>query len=171
MRPGTILETSRQAAALIRVGVISDTHGLLRPEAVEFLRGSQMIIHCGDICGPQVLEDLARIAPVAAVRGNNDTGAWSDGLPVYAWMQISQISVFVIHDLSQMDIDPAGTAAVVLSGHSHKPCIERRAGVLYVNPGSAGPRRFKLPICAAELIVEGDSVVPRIVDLEGRGTL
>jgi putative phosphoesterase len=151
---------------MIRVGVISDTHGLLRPQALEFLRGSQMIIHCGDICGPEVLEQLGRIAPVTAVRGNNDHGAWAEELPVQIRIPIAGNSVFVIHDLSEMDIDAAGSGIdVVLSGHSHKPVSEPRDGVLYLNPGSAGPRRFKLPISIAELRVEGSRIVPRIVDL------
>jgi uncharacterized protein len=151
---------------MIRVGVISDTHGLLRPQALEFLQGSQMIIHCGDICGPEVLQQLGHIAPVTAVRGNNDKGAWAQDLPVQAWVPIADICVLVIHDLSEMDLDAAAAGVdVVLSGHSHKPVSEARNGVLYLNPGSAGPRRFKLPISIAELQVEGSSVIPRIVDL------
>jgi putative phosphoesterase len=151
----------------IRIGLISDTHDLVRPEAIRFLAGSQWIIHCGDICGPEILTELGRIAPVTAVRGNNDKGAWAEKLPDYELLPIGRICAYVIHDLAQMDIDPASAGvAVVLSGHSHKPCIERRPGVLYVNPGSAGPRRFKLPISAGELIVEGNSVTPRLVDLE-----
>jgi putative phosphoesterase len=151
----------------IRIGLISDTHGLVRPEAIHFLSGSQMIIHCGDICGPEILAELAQIAPVTAVRGNNDRGGWARKLPEYALLPIGRICAYVIHDLAQMDIDPVSAGVtVVLSGHSHKPYIERRAGVLYVNPGSAGPRRFKLPISVAELVVEGDSVTPRLVDLE-----
>lgn len=151
----------------IRVGVIADTHNLLRPEAVEFLTGSQLIIHCGDICDPTVLTELNRIAPVTAVRGNNDHGDWADKLPEYELLPIGTTSVYVIHDLAQMDIDPAAAGvAVVLSGHSHRPLIERRAGILYVNPGSAGPRRFKLPISAGELIVQGGAITPRLVDLE-----
>jgi putative phosphoesterase len=151
----------------IRVGLISDTHGLVRPQAIEFLSGCQLIIHCGDICGPEVLEELNRIAPVTAVRGNNDHGAWAGKLSEFELLTIGTTCLYVIHDLAQMDIDPGGAGvAVVLSGHSHKPGIERRAGVLYVNPGSAGPRRFKLPISAGELIVDGESVTPRLVDLE-----
>jgi putative phosphoesterase len=153
--------------AATRIGLISDTHGLVRPEAIQFLSGCQLIIHCGDICGPEVLTELNRIAPVRAVRGNNDKGAWAEKLPEYELLPIGRICAYVIHDLAQMDIDPGSAGvAVVLSGHSHKPCIERRDGVLYVNPGSAGPRRFKLPISAGELIVDGDSVTPRLVDLE-----
>ncbi len=151
---------------MIRVGVISDTHGLLRPAALEFLQGSQIIIHCGDICGPEVLQELAKIAPVTAVRGNNDQGGWAEELPQETQVRIADTSVFVIHDLSQMRLDPlAAGVAVVLSGHSHKPLIERRSNVLYVNPGSAGPRLFKLPIAVAELFIDGDAVVPKILEL------
>jgi putative phosphoesterase len=150
-----------------RVGLISDTHGLLRPEAIQFLSGSQLIIHCGDICGPDVLTELGRIAPVTAVRGNNDQGPWAAKLAEYELVAMGRSHAYVIHDLSQMDIEPISAGVgVVLSGHSHKPYIERRGGVLYVNPGSAGPRRFKLPISVAELIVEDDSVTARLFDLE-----
>jgi hypothetical protein len=150
-----------------RIGVISDTHGLLRPEAMKFLEGSQQIIHCGDICEPGVIDSLSRIAPVTAVRGNNDQGAWAQGLAETELIRIGEICLYVIHDLAQLDIDPvAAGVAVVLSGHSHKPCIEPREGVIFLNPGSAGPRRFKLPISAAELLVEGKSVRPRIVEFE-----
>ena len=151
----------------IRIGLISDTHGLVRPEAVEFLSGSQLIIHCGDICEPGVLAELNRIAPVTAVRGNNDHGVWADDLPEHELLPVGGTCLYVIHDLAQLAIDPVGAGvAVVLSGHSHKPQIERRHGILYVNPGSAGPRRFKLPISAGELIVKGGTVTPRLVDLE-----
>jgi putative phosphoesterase len=150
-----------------RVGVISDTHGLVRPEAVEFLKGSDSIIHCGDICDPQVIAVLSHIAPVTAVRGNNDTGAWAEGLPQSNLICFGEIHVYVLHDLSQLDIDPvAAGVSVVLSGHSHKPHLESRDGVVYLNPGSAGPRRFKLPVSVAELIIDGRSVIPRITRLE-----
>jgi putative phosphoesterase len=148
-----------------RVGLISDTHGLLRPEAVEFLQGSDMIIHCGDVCDAGVIRELSRIAPVSAVRGNNDQGAWADALPESAIIRIGEVVVYVIHDLATIDTDPAAAGvAVVLSGHSHKPSVVCRNGITYVNPGSAGPRRFSLPICAAELMIEGGSVIPRIVE-------
>jgi putative phosphoesterase len=156
--------------AVIRVGLISDTHGLLRPEAVDFLQGSDMIIHCGDICDPGVIRQLSAIAPVNAVRGNNDTGAWANELPETQMLRIGEIFAYVIHDIAGIDIDPlAAGVAVVLSGHSHKPSIICRDGITYVNPGSAGPRRFKLPISAGELIVEGGSVVPRIVEFGDAG--
>jgi putative phosphoesterase len=150
----------------IRVGVISDTHGLLRPPAIDFLRGSDFIIHAGDICGPTIMEDLARIAPVTAVRGNNDAGAWARALKETELVKIGGIYIYVIHDLAELDIDPiAAGVQVVVSGHSHKPVIEHRDGVVFVNPGSAGPRRFKLPIAVAELIIAGLAVSARIVEL------
>ncbi|HTC50659.1 MAG TPA: metallophosphoesterase family protein [Steroidobacteraceae bacterium] len=154
-----------------RIGVISDTHGLLRPEALEFLKGSDSIIHCGDICDPKVIAALSRIAPVMAVRGNNDTGAWTQNLPEADLLVFGEIHVYVLHDLSQLDIDPvAAGVSVVLSGHSHKPHLESRDGVIFLNPGSAGPRRFTLPVSVAELIIEGRSVMPRLVELEARGS-
>ncbi|HEV2703365.1 MAG TPA: metallophosphoesterase family protein [Steroidobacteraceae bacterium] len=150
-----------------RVGVISDTHGLVRPEAVEFLQGCTSIIHCGDICEPQVLDELSRIAPIRAVRGNNDTGSWARRLPEADLIRCGEIVVYAIHDLSQLALDPvAAGVAVVLSGHSHRPHLEKRAGVVYLNPGSAGPRRFKLPVSIAELNIEGTAVTPRIVRLD-----
>jgi uncharacterized protein len=154
-----------------RIGVISDTHGLLRPEAVEFLQCSDSIIHCGDICDSQVIEALSHIAPVRAVRGNNDRGPWAQGLPETDLIRFGQIHLYVIHDLSQIDIDPvAAGVSVVLSGHSHQPTMQSRDGVLYLNPGSAGPRRFRLPVSVAELIIEGESVIPRIARLDPGGS-
>jgi putative phosphoesterase len=153
-------------SAATRVGVISDTHGLLRPEALQFLQGCDSIIHCGDICEQRVIDELVRIAPVAAVRGNNDRGDWSRGLPESELLRIGEIFIYVIHDLSLIDIDPKTSGvAVVLSGHSHKPQIDQRDGVTYLNPGSAGPRRFKLPISVAELLIKGDSFSARIAEL------
>lgn len=150
----------------IRVGVISDTHGLLRPTALDFLRGSDFIIHAGDICGPTIIEDLARVAAVTAVRGNNDAGAWTRALKETELVRIGGIDIYVIHDLAELDIDPiAAGVQVVISGHSHQPVIEHRDGVVFVNPGSAGPRRFKLPISVAELIIAGRAVSARIVEL------
>jgi putative phosphoesterase len=130
------------------------------------LRGSDFIIHAGDICGPTVIDELARVAPVTAVRGNNDRGAWAGALAETELVRMGGIYIYVIHDLAQLDIDPnAAGVQVVVSGHSHKPLIEEREGVIFVNPGSAGPRRFKLPISVAELLVEGGSVSARIVEL------
>jgi uncharacterized protein len=151
---------------MLRVGVISDTHGLLRPEARAFLRGCDYIVHGGDIGDRNVLQELAVIAPTTAVRGNNDKGAWARGLPESELVQFGAVLVYVIHDLAQLDIEPrAAGVSVVVSGHSHKPVIQQRDGVLYVNPGSAGPRRFKLPVAIAEMNIAGTSVTPRIVEL------
>src|SRR6185503_10286787 len=142
-----------------RVGLISDTHGLLRPEAVAFLRGSDFIVHAGDIGDAKVLGELRALAPVTAVRGNNDRGAWAEGIAESEVLQVGEVFIHVLDDLAQLDLDPAAAGLqVVVSGHSHHPLIEERDGVLYVNPGSAGPRRFKLPIAVAELQVEGRSV-------------
>ena len=150
----------------MRVGLISDTHGLLRPEALAFLEGSDHIVHGGDICGPAILDRLAAIAPVTAVRGNNDRGDWARALHETELLQLGAVSLYAIHDLAQLDIDPlAAGVRVVVSGHSHKPRVDERNGVLYVNPGSAGPRRFKLPISVGELIVDGDSVSARTVEI------
>jgi putative phosphoesterase len=151
---------------VFRVGLISDTHNLLRPEAVEFLRGSDYIVHAGDVCDPHILEALAALAPVTVVRGNNDRGAWAERLNETELVQVGEIFVYAIHDLSQLDLDPhAAGARAIVSGHSHKPHVEQRDGVLYVNPGSAGPRRFKLPIAVGELVVRGRDVSARIVEL------
>jgi putative phosphoesterase len=151
----------------VRVGLISDTHGLLRPEAVSRLRGCKLIIHGGDIGGVQILDELASLAPVTAVRGNNDVGAWAQRLKETELIRVGGVFLYVIHDLKEMELDPrAQGIRVVVSGHSHKPLIEERQGVLFVNPGSAGRRRFKLPIAIAELLIEGDAVTARIVNLE-----
>lgn len=154
---------------MLRVGVISDTHGLLRPEAGAFLRGCSHIVHGGDIGSPDVLQALSAIAPVTAVRGNNDKGSWAEALPETELIRFGEVFVYVIHDLAQLDIEPqAAGVSVVVSGHSHKPFMQERRGVLYVNPGSAGPRRFKLPIAVAELDIAGKSVTARIVELSGQ---
>lgn len=151
---------------MIRVGLISDTHGLLRPQAVAALQGSDFIVHGGDIGDAGILDALAAIAPLTVVRGNNDREAWAGAIPETAFLKAGGVYIYAIHDLSQIDIDPAGAGVrVVISGHSHQPKVEERDGVLYVNPGSAGPRRFKLPIAVAELIVDGDAVSARIVEL------
>jgi uncharacterized protein len=148
-----------------RVGVISDTHNLLRAGAKEFLRGSDVIIHGGDICKPAVLAELADIAPVTAVRGNNDKGDWADELRQTELVRVGEVFIYIIHDLAELDIDlEAAGVRVVVPGHSHRPSIQEKAGVLYVNPGSAGPRRFRLPISAAELTIDGESVSARVVE-------
>jgi putative phosphoesterase len=150
----------------LRVGLISDTHGLLRPEALAFLAGSDLIVHGGDICEPNILEALAGIAPGTAVRGNNDRGEWAERLRESELVRAGEIFIYAIHDRAQIDIDPlAAGIRVVVSGHSHKPSVERRDGVLYVNPGSAGPRRFRLPISVGELTIAGASVSARTVEI------
>ncbi|MET0625365.1 MAG: metallophosphoesterase family protein [Pyrinomonadaceae bacterium] len=148
------------------VGVISDTHGLLRPEASEALAGSKLIIHAGDIGGAEVIEALRRIAPVVAVRGNNDRGAWADEFAEYEVVEVGGAFVYVLHDLNELDISPSAAGfRVVVSGHSHKPLAEERRGVLYLNPGSAGPRRFKLPVTLARLNVSADDASAEIINL------
>jgi len=149
-----------------RVGVISDTHGLLRPEALAFLAGADHIVHGGDIGGADVLATLARIAPVTAVRGNNDHGAWAAAIPESAEVAIGGVALYVVHDVAELrHAPPPARCRVVVSGHSHKPGIVERDGLLYVNPGSAGPRRFRLPIAVAELAIDGADVRARIVEL------
>jgi putative phosphoesterase len=149
-----------------RIGLLSDTHGLLRPEALEFLRGSDAIVHAGDICDAAILDALAALAPLTAVRGNNDHGPWAERLPEVAMLQVVGVRLCVIHDLAQLALDPVAEGVqVVISGHSHKPVAQTRDGVLYVNPGSCGPRRFKLPIAVAELQVDGAAVSARLVNL------
>lgn len=150
---------------MTRIGLISDTHGLLRPEAREFLAGCAHIVHGGDIGDAAVLGQLAAIAPVTAVRGNNDLG-WARDVRDTECIEIAGITLFVVHDIADLDIDPAAAGVrVVVSGHSHRPRVEARDGVLYVNPGSAGPRRFTLPVAAAELRVDAKGVSARAVDL------
>ena len=148
----------------MRIGLISDTHGLLRPEAVAALQGCAQIIHAGDIGKPQVLDGLRAIAPLEAIRGNIDTADWAQVLPERLDLRIGGLTLHVLHDLKQLDIDPlAAGVDVVIAGHSHKPKVERRDGVLYVNPGSAGPRRFSLPISLALLeLNDGDAQVELI---------
>jgi uncharacterized protein len=148
------------------LGVISDTHGLLRLEAIEALRGSAMIIHAGDVGKATVLEQLRGISCVIAVRGNIDTQPWAAALPETAIVAAGAHKILVLHDLSQLALDPAeaGLAAVVF-GHSHKPSVEKRAGVLYLNPGSAGPRRFRLPTTLARLAVSPAGLEPELITL------
>lgn len=137
-------------ARLTRIGLISDTHGLLRPEAVEALRGSQLIVHAGDVGNPEILEALGRIAPVVAVRGNVDTAEWAQSLPLTAVAEAGAALIYVLHDVNALDLSPqAAGFCVVVSGHSHKPGKMERAGVVYINPGSAGPRRSQLPVTVA----------------------
>ena len=155
------------ASRVHTIGVISDTHGLLRPEAVAALAGVERIVHAGDIGSPEVIAALQRIAPVSAVRGNNDREAWAADIPETEVVEVGAVSLYVLHDLHELDLDPraAGFAAVI-AGHSHQPRREERGGVLYQNPGSAGPRRFKLPISLARLTVAGRRVQAKLVTLE-----
>ncbi len=145
--------TSRATAnAVKRIGLISDTHGLLRKGAVEALRGSEMIIHAGDVGKPEILEELRKIAPVVAVRGNVDTGPWAQALPETAISQAGSVLIHILHDVNALDLNPATAGFhIVVSGHSHKLGKSERDGVLYINPGSAGPRRFQLPVTVARL--------------------
>jgi putative phosphoesterase len=146
------------------VGVVSDTHGLIRPEALQVLRDSNLIIHCGDIGDPSVLKALRTIAPVRAIRGNNDHGAWADRLPEHDFVKIGSQLIYILHNLAELELDlEASGVTAVVSGHSHKPVVERRGGVLFLNPGSAGPRRFKLPVTVATLALRSGRWVPRIV--------
>ncbi|MBK3759867.1 metallophosphoesterase family protein [Stutzerimonas frequens] len=150
----------------MRIGLISDTHGLLRPEAVAALQGCAQIIHAGDIGKPQVLDGLRAIAPLEAIRGNIDTADWAQVLPERLDLRIGGLTLHVLHDLKQLDIDPlAAGVDVVIAGHSHKPKVERRDGVLYVNPGSAGPRRFSLPISLALLELNDDQAQVELISL------
>ena len=153
----------------IQVGLISDTHGLLRPEAFDSLRGSDFIVHAGDIGHAGIIEQLSELAPVTAVRGNNDHGSWAAALHDTEWLAIGEASIYVIHDLAQLDLDPAAAGIhAVVSGHSHQPGIAERNGVVYVNPGSAGPRRFRLPVSIGKLTVEGITIQPRLITLSVR---
>jgi hypothetical protein len=152
----------------LRVGLISDTHGLLRPEARAFLVGCDYIVHGGDIGRVAILDELALMAPLIAVRGNNDTEPWAARLPLTELIRVGNVFVYVIHNLAELNVDPAAAGIrVIVSGHSHRPKIEERREILYVNPGSSGPRRFKLPISVGEITVSGSAVKARIVDLFG----
>ena len=150
-----------------RIGLISDTHGLLRPEAVTFLHGSDYIVHAGDIGDAKILRELNACARVTAVRGNNDRGSWAKAIPESQVLHVDDVLIYVLHDVAELDLDPVAAGfRVIVSGHSHRPSVQERDGVLYVNPGSSGPRRFKLPITVAELDIAGRSVKARVADLE-----
>ena len=150
----------------IVVGVISDTHGLMRPAALAALRGSDLIIHAGDVGRPEVIETLRKLAPIFVVRGNVDTAGWAASLPMTETVTVGELSFFVIHEISALDRDPAAAGfAAVVYGHSHQPAIETRDGVLLLNPGSAGPRRFTLPVAVARVRVSGRQLRPEIVEL------
>jgi uncharacterized protein len=153
---------------VLRIGVISDTHGLLRPEAEQRLAGSAHIIHAGDIGRPNVVEALRRIAPVIAIRGNVDTGEWAKDYPDTRQVRLGEFSIYVLHDIHALQLDPVSCGIdVVISGHSHRPLIETTGGVLYLNPGSAGPRRFNLPITVATLDLTANGPEARIHHLVG----
>jgi hypothetical protein len=138
--------------SITSVGLISDTHGLLREEALDALRGNELIIHAGDVGGPQILTSLRQLAPVIAVKGNIDKGLWASELPATAMVEAGPATIYVLHDIQELDLDPAAAGIhIVVSGHSHKPSRSEKSGVLYVNPGSAGPRRFHLPLTVARL--------------------
>ena len=150
-----------------RIGLISDTHGLLRKEAVEALRGSELIIHAGDVGKPEILEELKKIAPVVAVRGNVDTEPWAQALPETAVAKAGSVLIYVLHDVKTLDLNPAAAGFhIVVSGHSHKPGKTGGDGVRYINPGSAGPRRFQLPVTVARLRLGGTPYKVEFVDLE-----
>jgi len=149
--------------ATIRIGLISDTHGLMRPQALTALQGAELIIHGGDIGKPAILDQLRRLAPVVAVRGNNDTSDWAAGIPETQTLEINGLRLHVLHDVKELAADPIATGCqVVISGHSHRPSIQFREGVLFVNPGSAGPRRFTLPISVALLEIADGKATARI---------
>ena len=151
---------------MVRIGVISDTHGLLRVEALNALGGSDYIIHAGDIGAPEILEELAAIAPVTAVRGNVDRAAWAKKLPVTELLEMGGVSIYVLHNLQELDLTPeAAEFRLVVSGHSHIPMQNMQNGVLYFNPGSAGPRRFKLPVSVGRLLARDGRVEGEIVEL------
>jgi putative phosphoesterase len=151
---------------VLTVGVISDTHGLLRPEAVEALRGCAHILHAGDVGNAAVLEALRALAPVTAVRGNNDRGPWAQALPHDLLVELGGASIYLLHDRAELDLEPRAAALqAVVCGHSHQPLCEERAGVLHFNPGSAGPRRFSLPITVGRFQIEGGRIAASIIPL------
>jgi putative phosphoesterase len=148
------------------IGVISDTHGLLRPQALAGLRGSDHIIHAGDIGDPEILARLESIAPITAIRGNVDRESWTKKIPETNVLEVEGVSIYILHNLAQLDLKPeaAGFAAVIY-GHSHTPKQETKNGVLYFNPGSAGPKRFRLPVTVGRLVVEGHAVRGEILQI------
>jgi putative phosphoesterase len=148
---------------LVRIGLISDTHGLLRPKALAALQGSHRIVHAGDIGNADVLEALRAIAPVTAVRGNNDFGPWAEAIPLEAHLRVEDVRILVLHDVA--DLKQAHGCAVVVSGHSHQPKAEKRGEVLFINPGSAGPRRFRLPISLGKLRISGGAIEHELISL------
>jgi len=148
----------------MKIGLISDTHGLLRPQAVYALKGVDAIIHAGDIGSDEILEQLADIAPVHAVRGNNDRASWANAIPEFLDLEFGKRRIYVLHNLHELSVDPK-QYAVVISGHSHRPKVDKQNGVLFVNPGSAGPRRFNLPVCLGTLNISKTSVNAKLIQL------
>ncbi|MBI2359996.1 MAG: metallophosphoesterase family protein [Deltaproteobacteria bacterium] len=148
------------------IGVISDTHGLVRPQALRELEGARLICHAGDVGKPDVIASLEKIAPVIAIKGNNDRGGWAKRLPTTAIAEIESFRIYLLHDFKKLSFDPAAKGFhAVISGHSHRPSVTEKAGVLFLNPGSAGPRRFNLPITVARLAIEGNSLSVVIIPL------
>ncbi len=167
MRCGRAMAYERARRNCRFIGVISDTHGLIRPEAVTALKGSDLLIHAGDVGKPEVLAALQSIGPVIAVRGNNDKGRWARGLRETVAIKAGRVLIYVLHDLKTLATDPKSRGfRLVISGHSHRPSLVEREGVLYLNPGSAGPRRFKLPVCIARLEIQGAAVAAKVVELK-----
>jgi uncharacterized protein len=165
---GRIMSGTRTAkkSDLHVIGLISDTHGLVRAEAVEALQGVDLVIHAGDIGKPEVLDALKAIGPLVAIKGNNDIGAWARPLPDTRLVQTADTRLFVIHNVKELDCDPATKGYdVIISGHSHKPSIVTRDGVLFVNPGSAGPRRFKLPVAVGKLFIQNQKINAELIEL------
>jgi uncharacterized protein len=153
-------------ARRVKVGIISDTHGLFRPEVVAAFKGVKLILHAGDIGTPEVLVNLESIAPVIAVRGNNDKAPWARDIPEVQVAEFGPVLIYMLHDLNELDLTPATAGfQVVVTGHSHKPLIQTRDEVLYVNPGSAGPRRFNLPVSVARLLIRDSTVKAEIIEL------
>ena len=152
----------------MKSAVISDTHGLLRPEAIEVMTAADLILHAGDVGRPEIISALREIAPLRIVRGNVDYGPWADMLPNTDLVEVEEISIYMVHDIEDLDIVPqAAGINIVIYGHSHRPALEKKDGVIFLNPGSAGPRRMKLPICMAMMTVEGKSIHVKKIDLPG----
>jgi len=164
-----MLSTQRKRVTLKtgRIGVISDTHGLIRPEALSALKNAELIIHAGDIGKPEVLSSLKTIAPVIAIRGNNDRESWAKQMPNIFQLSVNDVRLYVIHNVNELEIDPAAEGFhAVISGHSHKPGVIHHDGTLFLNPGSAGPRRFKLPVTLARMDIHRSQFRVKIVELK-----
>jgi hypothetical protein len=162
-----MLRVQEQSITLTKgnIGLIADTHGLVRPQALKALKGVELIVHAGDIGKAEVLEALRGIAPVVAIRGNNDRECWANDLPDILNLRLGNVAIHVIHDVYDMHVGTDRLFNAVVSGHSHKPSMSQRDGTLFINPGSAGPRRFKLPVAVAKLLIVREKVRARIVEL------